>query len=130
MSLSHNIIFCHMQTEINGDWIGYAKRFHMPSIKVLKYPLKSIGILLTIQIVVSGLFVFLPIPPIAKLIPIFAVMMFAVFYYAKVHWKTFWNVVLEESKGLIPDLLMWLYYFVICIVSIIPSFFALTYILK
>lgn len=127
-TLSHNLNSCYMRTEIKGDWIGYAKRFRMPSKKVLKYPLKHIGILLAIQIVVSGLFTFLPIAPIAKLIPVFAVMMFAVFYYAKIHWKTFWEVVLEESKGLIPDLLMWLYYLIICIVSIMPSFIALTHI--
>lgn len=126
-SLSHNLNSCYMRTEIKGNWIGYAKRFRMPSKKVLKYPLKHIGILLAVQIVVSGLFTFLPIPPIVKLIPIFAVMMFAVFYYLKVHWHTFWEV-LEESKGLIPDLLMWLYYLIICIVSIMPSLIALTHI--
>jgi len=119
-----------MHTEINGDWIGYVKRFSLPTAKVLKYPLKHIGILFCAQIVVSAFFTFLPIPPLAKFIPILAVMMFAVYYYLKIHWQTFWNVVLEESKGFIPDLLMWLYYVIICIFSISPSFLALFFILK
>ena len=43
-------------------------------------------------------------------------------FYVKVLYKDFWNVVLEESKGLFADLLMWVYYFAVCAVSLAPSF--------
>ena len=39
----------------------------------------------------------------------------------KVLYKDFWNVVLEESKGFFADLIMWVYYFVVCALSLAPA---------
>ena len=48
-------------------------------------------------------------------------------YYIKVLYKEFWNYVLVESLGFFADLLMWLYYFVLTIISLSPfiTFFVL-----
>lgn len=40
-----------MKTEIQGDFWGYARRFKLPSSKSFKYPLKSAGIILAVQLV-------------------------------------------------------------------------------
>ena len=60
-----------------------------------------------------------------KIVPVFAAMMLAVSFYIKVHYRLFWNIVLVDSKGLVPDLLMWLYYILIGLISISPSYIAL-----
>ena len=114
-----------MKTEIKGDFIGYMKRFKMPSGKAFLYPLKTMLIAFVVQLIVVLILWFIPLRPLLKIVPIFAFMMFTVSFYIKVHYKLFWNVVLEESKGLIPDLLMWLYYIVIGMISISPSYIGL-----
>lgn len=114
-----------MKTEINGDFIGYMKRFKMPSGKAFLYPLKTMMIAFAAQILLVLILWFIPLQPILKIVPVFAAMMFAVSFYIKIHYKLFWNIVLEESKGLIPDLLMWLYYILIGLISISPSYIAL-----
>mgnify|MGYP007059985335 CR=1 FL=1 len=119
-----------MKTEINGNWLDYAKRCRFPGKKAFLYPLKHTAVLFGIQLVVSGVFAFLPLKPVVRLVPVFFVLFLALSYYIKVHWHTFWNVVLEDSKGLLPDLIMWLYYVVICLISIVPSLAALAYIMS
>ncbi len=119
-----------MKTEINGNWIDYAKRCRFPGKKAFLYPLKHTAVLFGIQLVVSAVFAFLPLKSVIRLVPVFFVLFFALSYYIKVHWHTFWNVVLEDSKGLLPDLIMWLYYVVICLISIVPSLAALAYIMS
>jgi hypothetical protein len=42
-------------------------------------------------------------------------------FYVKVLYKDFWNVVLEESKGFFADFIMWVYYFVVCALSLAPA---------
>jgi hypothetical protein len=43
-------------------------------------------------------------------------------YYIGVLKNDFWNIVLEESKGLFADLIMWVYYIVLCVTSLLPAF--------
>lgn len=47
--------------------------------------------------------------------------LFLIGYYVKVLYEDFWNVVLEESKGLFADIIIWVYYFAVCAVSLVPS---------
>lgn len=116
-----------MNTEINGNWGAYIKRFQLPSKKCFIYPLKSALIIFSAQLVVSTVY-FLPIVPFAKFLILFFVLMTSVFFYIKVHYLEFWNKVLEESKGFFADLIMWIYYIVICIISICPTFLAIIFI--
>lgn len=119
-----------MKTEIDGNWLAYAKRCRFPGKKAFRLPLKHACILFLVQLVVAVVFVFLPLKPVVRLVPVFFVLFFALSYYIKVHWHTFWNVVLDDSKGLIPDFVMWLYYVVICLISILPSLAAMAYIMS
>ena len=111
-----------MNTEINGNWGAYIKRFQLPSKKCFIYPLKSALIIFSAQLVVSMVY-FLPILPFAKFLILFIALMTSIGYYMKVQYREFWNIVLEESKGLFADLLMWLYYILICLISILPTLF-------
>jgi len=110
-----------MKTEINGDFKGYVTRFKMPSLNCFIYPLKSAGIIFIIQLVLSGLFYAIGTSKATFFILLMQVLLM-IGYYIGVHYKQFWNVVLEESKGLFADLLMWLYYIIICVISLMPSF--------
>jgi len=114
-----------MKTELNGDWLGYAKRFRLPSIKTFIYPLKTAGIIFIVGAILTTLLHFIPNATILKVHLHFAVLMVAIYFYIKVHYRQFWDIVLEESKGLFADLLMWLYYVVICLISITPTFYGL-----
>jgi hypothetical protein len=98
-----------MKTEINGDWKAYAKRFQMPTKQTLILPLKRFGICLLIQTAAScsGSIIILLVSS----------LVIGTFLYAA--YKEFWNVVLEEAKGLGADLLMWLYYAVLFVITII-----------
>ena len=62
-----------MNTEINGNWGAYIKRFQLPSRKCFIYPLKSALIIFSVQLVVSMVY-FLPILPFAKFLILFFVL--------------------------------------------------------
>ena len=109
-----------MKTEIQGDFWGYACRFKLPSSKSFKYPLKSAGIILAVQLVTVGLLSLCGIKPVTAIILLMECLLL-IGYYVKVLYVDFWNVVLEESKGLFADMIMWVYYFVICAASLVPS---------
>lgn len=85
-----------MKTEINGDFKGYVTRFKMPSLNCFIYPLKSAGIIFIIQLVLSGLFYAIGTSKATFFILLMQVLLM-IGYYIGVHYKQFWNVVLEES---------------------------------
>jgi len=109
-----------MKTEIQGDFVGYMCRFKLPSARSFTYPLKSAAIILTIQAISAALLGLIHIGP-ATAIILLLECLFVIGFYVKILYKEFWNVVLEESKGLFADLLMWIYYFIVCAISMIPS---------
>ena len=45
-----------MRTEINGDFNGYVQRFRLPSSKCFIMPLKQVGIIFLIEMILTGLF--------------------------------------------------------------------------
>ena len=104
-----------MKTEINGDWRAYAKRFQLPPKKTWLLPLKWFGISFVVQIVALLLAVNTNI-----LLLVVSSMITGTFLYAV--GKEFWNVVLEESKGLWADLIMWLYYALLFAITIVLPF--------
>lgn len=101
-----------MKTEINGDRKAYVKRFRLPGKKIWLMPLKWFGISLAVQIVAIIMAINTNVLPI-----IVSSMINGTFLY--VAGKEFWNVVLEESKGLWADLLMWLYYTLLFAITIV-----------
>jgi len=109
-----------MKTEIQGDFKGYICRFKLPSARSFTYPLKSAAIVLLIQTISAVLLGFINMGPATAIILLLECLLI-IGFYVKVLYKEFWNVVLEESKGLFADLLMWVYYFVVCAASLIPS---------
>ena len=113
-----------MKTEIQGNWKEYSKRFRLPPVKVLIIPLKRFSICLILQIVLGGIVFVLSrkgLYPGALLLLIVSSMIIGGYLYAV--YKEFWNVVLESSKGLWADVLMWIYYaicsFIIIVVPLI-----------
>ena len=109
-----------MKTEIQGDVCGYITRFKLPSARCFKMPLKSAAIaclVLTASAVWLGLIGFSGATAIIVLLEC----LFMIGFYVKVLYKDFWNVVLEESKGFFADLIMWVYYFVVCALSLVPA---------
>ena len=111
-----------MKTEIQGDFRGYVTRFKLPSARCFKLPLRSALAAFLIQLVSVGLLALVSLSPATAIIVLLESLLM-VGYYVKVLYKDFWNVVLEESKGLFADMLMWLYYFVVCTVTFVPSVF-------
>ena len=109
-----------MKTEINGDFKSYLLRFKLASKKCFLLPLKPAMIVLLIELIFVGLLSFFNISFVTILL-LFIDIMFLASYYIKVLYKDFWNIVLEESKGLFADLLMWVYYILICLVSLSPA---------
>ena len=91
-----------MRTEIQGDFKGYLTRFKMPSSKCFKIPIKSCLIIFLIQLVVSISFYMIETAPVLQVLLLLECM-FMVSYYIAVLYKDFWNVVLEESKGLLLE---------------------------
>ena len=109
-----------MNTEIQGDFKGYVCRFKLPSAKCFTFPLKSTAIAFLIQAVSAVLLGVISIGPATAIILLLECLLM-IGFYVKVLYKEFWNNVLEESKGLFADLLMWVYYIFLCALSFIPS---------
>lgn len=110
-----------MKTEIQGDFKGYLLRFKMPSKKCFTKPLKSAGLILLFELILSGILILLGIQTWSAVLSL-VVCMLALGYYIGVLYKDFWNVVLGESKGLFADVIMWVYYMAICTISLSPAF--------
>lgn len=110
-----------MKTEIQGDFLGYACRFKLPTAKCFMFPMKSAAIVFLIQLITAGVCALIGFSAATAIILLLECLLM-IGYYVKVLYKDFWNVVLEESKGLFADLLMWIYYFAVCAVSLVPAF--------
>lgn len=109
-----------MKTEIQGDFLGYLGRFKMPSAQCFKFPLKSAVIVFLVQLISAVLFGLIGFSAATAIIMLLECL-FMVGFYVKVLYKDFWNIVLEESKGFFADLIMWVYYFVVCAISLTPA---------
>ncbi len=109
-----------MKTEINGDFRGYLFRFKLASKKCFLLPLKTALIVLLIELLLVGVVSLFEVS-FGTILLLFVDIMFFVSYYIKVLYKDFWNVVLEESKGLFADLFMWVYYILVCLISLSPA---------
>lgn len=109
-----------MKTEIQGDFLGYLGRFKMPSAQCFKFPLKSAAIVFLVQLVSAVLFGLIGLSAATAIIMLIECL-FMIGFYVKVLYKDFWNVVLEESKGFFADLFMWVYYFVVCALTLTPA---------
>ena len=109
-----------MRTEINGNIKGYIQRFRLPSSKCFTMPLKQVGIISLIEMILTGLFLLVGISKVTIII-ILIQSLFMVSYYVTVLKDDFWNIVLEDSKGLLADLLMWIYYIALCVISLFPA---------
>lgn len=109
-----------MKTEIQGDFLGYLGRFKMPSAQCFKFPLKSAAIVFLVQLVSAVLLGLIGFSAATAIIMLLECL-FMIGFYIKVLYRDFWNVVLEESKGFFADLIMWMYYFVVCALSLVPA---------
>lgn len=109
-----------MKTEIQGDFLGYLGRFKMPSVQCFKFPLKSAAIVFLVQLISAALFGLIGFSAATAIIMLLECL-FVIGFYVKVLYKDFWNVVLEESKGFFADLIMWVYYFLICALTLTPA---------
>lgn len=114
-----------MRTENQCDFKGYMMRFKLPSKRCFILPLKSAGIIFLLT-ALGSLLLFFEHQSWLIFISIMLSML-AVGYYIKVLYKDFWSVVLEESKGLFADLIMWMYYMMVCVLSLSPFFVLLWY---
>lgn len=109
-----------MKTEIQGDFMGYVMRFKLPSAGCFLAPLKSAGAIFLAELVLSGVLYFVGVETWSLVVSLLLCMV-AIGYYVGVLYKAFWNIVLEESKGLFADMFMWIYYIVICAISLSPA---------
>ncbi len=114
-------------SEINGDWKGYLKRFQMPCKKTLRLPLFRMTLVFLFQLPMALLCWYYHEVGFPIILLALVTVMGILSYYIKVLYKEFWNYVLVESLGFFADLLMWLYYFVLTIISLSPfiTFFVL-----
>ena len=110
-----------MKTEIQGDFKGYFFRCKFPTKRCFSMPLKSAGLILGVEFVLASLFMLIGAQVWGVVLMLLSCMI-AIGYYIGVLYKNFWNIVLEESKGLFPDVVMWIYYMVLCVISLIPAF--------
>lgn len=109
-----------MKTEINGDFKSYFLRLKLTSKKCFLLPIKSAMIILLIQLLLVGVLSFFDTSFVSILL-LFVDVILMLSYYFKVLYKDFWNIVLEESKGLFADLFMWAYYILVCLISLSPT---------
>ena len=84
-------------------------------------PLKSVGLIFGVEIVLASLLMLIGVQVWGVVLMLISCMI-AIGYYIGVLYKDFWNIVLEESKGFFPDLVMWVYYVLLCAISLTPSF--------
>ena len=110
-----------METEIKGDWKGYLKRFHLPDIRIFKGPLLGFGVCLLLQVVFSVIACCIstsqPLSGNAWILICVSSLIIGTFLYAI--FRNFWNVILEESKGFWADVLMWVLYIILTLVSVV-----------
>lgn len=109
-----------MKTEIQGDFMGYVMRFKLPSAGCFLAPLKSAGVILAFELILSSTIYLIGVETWSLVLSLLLCMV-AIGYYVGVLYKKFWNIVLEESKGLFADMFMWIYYIVICAISLSPA---------
>lgn len=109
-----------MKTEVQGDFWGYVTRFKLASATCFKFPLKSALVVFLVQLVTAALLALIGFSPATAIIMLLECLLM-IGYYVKVLYKDFWNVVLEESKGLFADLIMWIYYLLTCALSLVPA---------
>lgn len=109
-----------MRTEINGDIKGYISRFELPSSRCFTMPLKHVGIIFLIEFLLTSLFLFIGFNKVTIIIMLLQ-SMFVIGCHVAVLKADFWNIVLEESRGLFADLLMWVYYVALCVISLAPA---------
>ena len=110
-----------MKTEIQGDFKGYIFRCKFPSKSCFSKPLKSAGIILLIELILAGVLMLFNAQLFSVVIMLMSCLL-AIGYYIGVLYKDFWNIVLEESKGFLPDVIMWIYYMILCGISLLPAF--------
>ena len=84
-------------------------------------PLKSAGLIFGIEFVLACVLMLIGIK-VWGVVLMLASCMLAIGYYIGVLYKDFWNIVLDESKGLFPDMVMWVYYMVLFAISLSPAF--------
>ena len=114
-------------SEINGDWKGYLKRFQMPCKQTLRLPLFRMTICFLLQLPIVFICWYYKEIGFPMILLAMATTLGILTYYIKVLYKEFWNYVLVESLGFFADLLMWLYYLALTIISLSPfiTFFIL-----
>ena len=110
-----------MKTEIQGDFKGYFFRCKFSTKRSFTMPLKSVGLIFGVEIVLASLLMLIGVQVWGVVLMLISCMI-AIGYYIGVLYKDFWNIVLEESKGFFPDLVMWVYYVLLCAISLTPSF--------
>lgn len=110
-----------MKTEIQGDFKGYIFRCKFPSKSCFVMPLKSVGLIFLIELVLSGVLMLFNAQLFCVVVMLISCLL-AIGYYIGVLYKDFWNIVLEESKGFLPDAIMWIYYMSLCAISLLPAF--------
>ena len=84
-------------------------------------PLKSVGLIFGVECLLASLLMLIGIQGWGVVLMLVSCMM-AIGYYIGVLYKDFWNIVLDESKGLFPDMVMWVYYMVLFAISLSPAF--------
>lgn len=112
---------CVMKTEIPGDFKGYFLRCKFPTKRCFSMPLKSVGLIFGVECLLASLLMLIGIQAWGVVFMLVSCMM-AIGYYIGVLYKDFWNIVLDESKGLFPDMVMWVYYMVLFAISLSPAF--------
>ena len=106
--------------EINGDWKAYLKRFQMPCKSTLRLPLFRMTICFLLQLPIVFICWYYKEVGFPIIFLAMVTILGILSYYIKILYKEFWNYVLVESLGFFADLLMWLYYFILTVLSLLP----------
>lgn len=110
-----------MKTEFQGDFKGYFFRCKFPGKRCFSMPLKSAGFIFLIELVMSCVCILIASSNVVVVLMLISCLL-AIGYYIGVLYKDFWNIVLNESKGFLPDMMMWVYYMTVCAISLLPAF--------